>query len=166
MDSHAFLDAARAVLMDSQGIAKGRISNDALFTAIEARLGIEKLPRRMWAKHLSSLGLKPARWNKGKIRGWQLFDVTPKLDVTPKSEPPAGRPKCRVRLPNPEAAGYTTYTTKEALLEAVEKYPHLRPCPKKDWWWLEWKYCERCDWKLPVPVADLSPAASGPAIAS
>jgi len=60
------------------------------------------------------------------------------------------RPKCRVRLPNPEAAGYTT---KEALLEAVEKYPHLRPCPKKNWWWLEWKYCEKCDWRLPVPAA-------------
>jgi len=132
--------------MDSRWIAKGRISNDALFTAVEARLGIEKSPRRTWAKHLSSLGLKPARWNKGKIRGWQLPDVTPEL-----SEPPTGRPKCRVRLPSPEAAGYTT---KEALLEAVAKYPHLRPCPKKNWQWLEWKYCERCDWKLPVPVAD------------
>jgi len=69
MDSRAFLDAARAVLMDSQWIAKGRIGSDALFTAIEARLGVEKLPRRAWAKHLSSLGLKPARWNKGKNQG-------------------------------------------------------------------------------------------------
>lgn len=59
------------------------------------------------------------------------------------TEPDQARPKCRVKLPNPKAAGYTT---KEALLEAVKKYPHLRPCPKRDWWWIEWKTCERCDW--------------------
>lgn len=173
MDSRAFLEAARAVLADSQWVAKGRISNDALFAAIETRLGVEKLPRRAWAKHLSSLGLKSAKWSSG-VRGWRLPDTT--VDATPdttvdttvdatvvdatvvvtvdvtvdatKSAPPVKYPKCRVRLPNPQAAGYIT---KEALLEGIRKHPGVRPCPKYNWWWIETEWCEKCDW-LMMPV--------------
>lgn len=80
-----------------------------------------------------------------------FLDVTP--DVTPdvaEPEPLAERPKCRVRLPNSKAAGYIT---NEALLKAIKRHPELRPCPKDNWWWKDWKYCENCDWRLPVPAA-------------
>jgi len=148
MDSRAFLEAARAVLADSQWVAKGRISNDALFTAIETRLGVEKLPRRTWAKYLSSLGLKPAKWSSG-VRGWRLPDATPDTTVdATEAKPPVKYPKCRVRLPNPQAAGYIT---KEALLEGIRKHPGVRPCPKYNWWWIETEWCEKCDW-LMMPV--------------
>lgn len=48
---------------------------------------------------------------------------------------------CRHRLPTPQAAGYET---KEALLEAISAFPHLRPCPKANWWWLDKKRCQKC----------------------
>lgn len=160
MDSRAFLNAARAVLSDG-GLAdsQGRIDNATLFAAIEARLGVEKLPRRAWARHLSSLGLKSTRWNRGKVRGWRLPDVNAPdvnaldvnaLDVNaPDVNESLRQGKCRVRLPDLKTAGYTT---KERLLEAIEKYPHLRPCPKRDWWWINWKACEKCDWYTPLDL--------------
>lgn len=56
---------------------------------------------------------------------------------------------CRHRLPTPQAAGYET---KEALLEAINMFPHLRPCPKANWWWLDKKRCEKCRNRVEVEL--------------
>lgn len=49
--------------------------------------------------------------------------------------------RCRHRLPGPEAAGALTW---EVLKEWAARSPHLRPCKRKDWWWIERKECEKC----------------------
>lgn len=56
---------------------------------------------------------------------------------------------CRHRLPTPQDAGYET---KEALLEAINMFPHLRPCPKANWWWLDKKRCEKCRNRVEVEL--------------
>lgn len=56
---------------------------------------------------------------------------------------------CRHRLPTPQAAGYET---KDALLEAISAFPHLRPCPKANWWWLDKKRCEKCRNRVEVKL--------------
>ncbi len=28
--------------------------------------------------------------------------------------------------------------------QKAEEFPHLRPCPKHDWLWLDKKNCEKC----------------------
>lgn len=56
---------------------------------------------------------------------------------------------CRHRLPTPQAAGYET---KEALLEAISAFPHLRPCPKANWWWLDKKRCQKCRNRVEVKL--------------
>lgn len=60
--------------------------------------------------------------------------------------------KCRIALPSPEAAGFTT---KERLLQAAKAYPHLRPCPRHKgaqgtWNWVSITLCEKCSLRLDV----------------
>lgn len=49
--------------------------------------------------------------------------------------------KCRIKAPSPEACGYADW---ETVRQKAEEYPHLRPCPKHDWLWLDKKNCEKC----------------------
>ena len=53
---------------------------------------------------------------------------------------------CSHKLPSPRVAGHLT---KEGLLDAYKKYPHLCPCPmargaKGTWNWIERKHCQEC----------------------
>lgn len=50
--------------------------------------------------------------------------------------------RCTIRAPSPQACGYKDW---ETVREAAEKYPHLRPCPKKNWWWIYRKNCLECE---------------------
>ena len=50
--------------------------------------------------------------------------------------------QCVIRAPSPQACGYKDWQT---VREMAEKYPHLRPCPKKNWWWIERKICLECE---------------------
>ena len=31
-------------------------------------------------------------------------------------------------------------------------FPHLRPCPKANWWWLDKKRCEKCRNRVEVEL--------------
>lgn len=53
--------------------------------------------------------------------------------------------KCRIKAPGPEVCGYSTW---ELVRQKAEEYPHLRPCPKKNWWWMERKNCLECENKI------------------
>lgn len=52
--------------------------------------------------------------------------------------------ECMIRAPSPQACGYKDW---ETVRKIAEEYPHLRPCPKKNWWWIERTNCLTCDHK-------------------
>ena len=41
---------------------------------------------------------------------------------------------------------------RKALLEAISAFPHLRPCPKANWWWLDKKRCQKCRNRVEVKL--------------
>lgn len=49
--------------------------------------------------------------------------------------------KCRIKLTRPEQAGAASPAV---LREWAAAFPHLRPCPKRDWWWINRTACEKC----------------------
>ncbi len=52
--------------------------------------------------------------------------------------------ECMIRAPSPQACGYKDW---ETVRKIAEEYPHLRPCPKKNWWWIERTNCLKCEHK-------------------
>lgn len=57
--------------------------------------------------------------------------------------------KCRIKAPSPEACGYATW---DMVKEKAEEYPHLRPCPKKNWWWVDRRNCKKCENREEIPL--------------
>lgn len=49
---------------------------------------------------------------------------------------------CQTRLPRPELAGFTTW---DALRAAAQQAPELRPCPRRNWWWIYRTACDGCE---------------------
>lgn len=49
--------------------------------------------------------------------------------------------RCRHRLPGPEVAGALDWDTLRAW---AAMYPHLRPCKRREWSWIERKTCGKC----------------------
>ncbi len=49
--------------------------------------------------------------------------------------------KCKYRLLIPEDAGAFDMDT---LKVWAKKYPHMRPCKNREWWWVNRAFCEKC----------------------
>ena len=56
----------------------------------------------------------------------------------PKRRPDLGPCRCPFHLTDPAQAGYVSW---DRLGEAARSYPHLKPCGKEEWNWIDRSEC-------------------------